>query len=567
MGFYKLYEKYMSKTVSSAFKKKFGIFYTPSEISKILSYWAIRSPNENILEPSFGGCGFLEASKNRLLELGNNRAHDKLFGADKNRKAFDYLYNKIGPINLKKQFLHSDFLRLTPEDFLSKKFDVIIGNPPYISHHNISKIQKASAQKAIRSSEFTLNGRASIWAHFIMHSLSFLKSNGRMAWVLPHSFLNSNYSESIKKALKQKFKRLLVIAITERLFLAEGTDERTVLLLAEGFENGPSENGLEIAFAQSKKMISQFVESWSSAGWHGKQLKDRSNLSSISSTALSFYNEIAANINTIHLGDIANILIGIVTGANKFFILNKDTARRNKIPEASLKKIFSKFAFATGIKLKKADFDQLMENNMRCLFVDSSRIKRNNALFAYIDSFPKELKKLNATFEKRPVWHKSDDGRIPDAFLSYMNQEGPKLVLNYAKVNSTNTIHRIYFKQNLSVTLKKLACISMMSTFSQLSAEIEGRTYGSGVLKIEPSEGKRILVIFQKNLNKSKIKATYLKIDKLLRAGQLSEARHEADKFILRKYFKDRRVSDLKSLTQSLIDLRHFRQNTAHKIT
>ncbi|MGA1841890.1 MAG: hypothetical protein ACMUIU_14825 [bacterium] len=51
-------------------KKKIGAFYTPSEASLILCGWAIRSSEDRILEPSFGGCDFLEQAKFRLELLG-----------------------------------------------------------------------------------------------------------------------------------------------------------------------------------------------------------------------------------------------------------------------------------------------------------------------------------------------------------------------------------------------------------------------------------------------------------------------------------------------------------------
>ena len=50
-------------------RKKNGIFYTPLEAANILCKWAIRSPEDYVIEPGFGGCGFLKSSLQRLSQL------------------------------------------------------------------------------------------------------------------------------------------------------------------------------------------------------------------------------------------------------------------------------------------------------------------------------------------------------------------------------------------------------------------------------------------------------------------------------------------------------------------
>ncbi|SHL98956.1 N-6 DNA Methylase [Hymenobacter psychrotolerans DSM 18569] len=63
-------------------KKQNGIYYTPDLAAQILTRWAIRQPTDIVLEPSFGGCGFLTATRDRLLEIGNKQPQDRLYGCD-----------------------------------------------------------------------------------------------------------------------------------------------------------------------------------------------------------------------------------------------------------------------------------------------------------------------------------------------------------------------------------------------------------------------------------------------------------------------------------------------------
>jgi len=70
----------------------------------------------------------------------------------------------------------------------------------------------------------------------------------------------------------------------------------------------------------------------------------------------------------------------------------------------------------------------------------------------------------------------------------------PRLVLNHASVDCTNAIHRVYCtEQGIEIGAKALA-LAMLSSVAQLSAEMFGRSYSGGVLKIEPGTSQRILL-------------------------------------------------------------------------
>src|SRR5262245_7883979 len=49
--------------------KSLGAFYTDAGVADFLAWWAIRSANDKILDPCFGGGIFLRAACQRLAEL------------------------------------------------------------------------------------------------------------------------------------------------------------------------------------------------------------------------------------------------------------------------------------------------------------------------------------------------------------------------------------------------------------------------------------------------------------------------------------------------------------------
>jgi hypothetical protein len=277
---------------------------------------------------------------------------------------------------------------------------------------------------------------------------------------------------------------------------------------------------------------------------------------------LTEYHGIARHTEVKKLGDLATILIGIVTGANHFFVMNRTRARQAKIPFVSLSLILSKFRFAPSLILSESDMLIAYKDDQNCLLISRPCLGRAAlSVRRYFDAFPKALIDTNATFSKRGVWHEPDDGKIPDAFLPYMNHLGPRLVLNSALVNSTNTIHRVYFDPLTTPIQRKLVTISMLSSFSQLSAEIEGRTYGSGVLKHEPSEAARIKLIVPTTNDKRYVESVFSRIEACLRDGQHREASEHSDIMLARlepQLMNRQKVHKLRLAIEQLRGRRYF---------
>ena len=542
-------------------KKKNGIFYSPPEVTSILCKFGIRSPEDTVLEPSFGGCEFLNSSKNRLVHLNCEAPEARLFGADIDIKAFEYLARILNVSDISKRFLHRDFLSVRPEDFLVDKFDVVIGNPAYVSHHNMSEEQRKAAQSALHEGGVKLGQKPSLWAYFVLHSLAFIKESGRAAWILPSSFAHAEYAAEVRALLKQHFTRSLVIVLGERLFLSEGTEERTVVLLCEGWSEHNIDGSMEICFASDLSELSSVVENWQVTSWQGVVFSVGPMLAFMSDQAGCVYNEVLTLSEVKTLSDLAKVRIGIVTGANSFFVVNHREAEAARLPAEALSYIVAKYNELQGLHIQVDDFDKLKRNNKRCLLVNTSLVGEvTGALEEYLARFPDDARDANETFKKRKIWHRPDDGLTPDAFFPYMHHNGPCLMLNTARSTSTNTVHRIYFDASVSESVKKLVSVSLLSTFSQLSAEIEGRSYGSGVLKHEPSEVRRIQLILPTTIADQTINESFSKVDTLLRGGRLAEAQAESDRLVLTDFTESDRRNYRASLEIALSDSRLRRQ-------
>ena len=95
----------------------------------------------------------------------------------------------------------------------------------------------------------------------------------------------------------------------------------------------------------------------------------------------------------------------------------------------------------------------------------------------------------------------------------------------------TNSIHRIYFK-NLSEIERKWVQVSLLAVPGQLSLESYSKTYGRGVLKIEPKSLKNSLVYLSDD---PAIGDVYYQISGLLSSGKKVESMRTATEFLDRK--------------------------------
>lgn len=411
-------------------KKRRGVFYTPQSVTDALCQWAVRCNNDVVLEPSFGGCGFIESLGKRFAQLGKRHPAESVFGCDIDSTAFVHLKKSSVPVESLRQYVKGDFLSLLPGAFGVPGFDAIVGNPPYVSYHNMYRVQRGVALELGKGGHIQLGRGSSLWAYFVLHGLSFLKCGGRAAWVLPGSLLQSNYGKELLHGLGPHFQRVMVISLLQRLFVTEGTDESTEILLCDGWKGGPAINGVEIKTAATVDDCHNIVSSWHDQTLRGGSLNGRAVLTMVAEDALKDYYSIVRHESVNKLGELATILIGIVTGANHFFVVNRTQARQAKMTFKSLSLILSKFRFATGLTLNEDDMLKAYDDDQKCLLVSRPSIARASfAIRRYLDTFPKDMIGTNATFEKRGIWHAPDDRKVPDAFLPYMNHLGPRLVL------------------------------------------------------------------------------------------------------------------------------------------
>src|SRR6266853_202299 len=183
----------MTASAFQTSRRQFGIYYTPIQLTEAICGWAVRDANTRVLEPSFGGCMFLDSAARALRTHGAIRPFLQLYGCDIDVNAFEHLRRLFPDRKYAKRFHCGDFFALSPVSTGFPMVDAIVGNPPYVSNHTMTESQRGTARKATKNGFLSIPSTASLWAHFLNHSLQFLTVGGRLAMVLPGSAFKVSY--------------------------------------------------------------------------------------------------------------------------------------------------------------------------------------------------------------------------------------------------------------------------------------------------------------------------------------------------------------------------------------
>jgi adenine-specific DNA-methyltransferase len=329
-----------------------------------------------------------------------------------------------------------------------------------------------------------------------------LKAEGRMGWILPETLLHASYGRQILNWSTQNFSRCVAVSLRERCFKTEGTKERVVVLLLSG-SGSKATRGVEmIEFSSAQDCVNAIPKLASNTSKILPQLNGHavphlvSNFASNAAQALEEAEEFK------RFGDFADVKIGVVTGDNDYFVLSELQRAKEKVRKAHFQRVVCKFVDAgSGFVMPKGGHADTTDETRNWLLCPSPK-SQDEKLKRYLKKYSRDAITKNRTMAKRSHWHVPLLGQTPDAFFRYMGKIGPRMVLNRAGWRCTNSVHAVYFKEGTSAAAKRAICLSLHSSYSQLYAEFEGRQYGSGVLKFEPGESKRLLLAHNPRLVK-----------------------------------------------------------------
>ena len=198
----------LTKEISKEEKKKQGIYFTP--FTTIQTNLELIDPFikniKTVLEPSCGTCGF-------ILALSKFK-HLNMTGIEYNKTIYDSVKHIA---NDKISIINEDYLKYTS----LKKYDLIIGNPPYF-------VMKK--KDVVESFHKYFDGRPNIFILFIAKSLDLLNDNGLLSFVLPQTFLNCLYYDKVRQHINDNFDIINIIKCYDEYI---ETKQETIIMIIQ----------------------------------------------------------------------------------------------------------------------------------------------------------------------------------------------------------------------------------------------------------------------------------------------------------------------------------------------
>lgn len=494
-----------------------GAYWTPPKLAAVLVEWAVRHPGDRVIDPSCGDGVFLEAAANRLAFLGSHgETGTQLVGMEIDKGSARQATERLqGSHGLSPSIEARGFFDALPS-LTPGSFDAYVGNPPFVRYREF--LPKEERDRAFRfMEEFGVESSklTNAWVPFLIAGIHLLRKGGRLAFVLPAELLQVSYAGRVRELLLTRFGFVFVVSFNKLVF--PGVEQEVVLLMGTKGEG----SGLRLIELRDEADIPLLHKSWK------PQIPVRNSHEKWLQYFLNDSQREALRTGLSHpavkkLSEVAAVDVGVVTGNNGFFVLDRDSAKKMHASDHLLP-VVTRTASLPGATYARDDWKKGPESSLlrvRPLYPLSRRLRE------YISEGAKAGVSQGYKCRVRDPWYVVPSVWNPDAFLFRQIGEYPRIVQNRMAATCTDTLHRVKFND------RKLAPLIIAGFYNSLTfaaAEIFGRSYGGGVLELMPSEAEKLPIPAVKG------RGLLTEIDALVRAGDIAGAVALGDERVLRE--------------------------------
>ncbi|MEE8142593.1 MAG: hypothetical protein V3T77_05795, partial [Planctomycetota bacterium] len=261
------------------------------------------------------------------------------------------------------------------------------------------------------------------------------------------------------------------------------------------------------------------------------------------------WSEAREQIPTVTVGSLGILSNGYVTGDNQFFHRTRAEARETGYPERWLRPSARQSRSLKGLVYTAADIAQLeADGKAHHLVVPEDVVSddivpevNSDALAHFLHEGEARGVPRRFKCRTRQPWWKVPGLGICDVLFSYMSGDRPRAAVNTTRALYTNTLHGLRVRAGIDPLR---VALFFHSTLTLLSLEIEGRSYGGGILKVEPTEMQRVRLAWPEP-HETVLDAHARKVDRKLRAGHYEQAVRLVDEMLL---------LEMLGLSESLVD-------------
>ena len=323
------------------------------------------------------------------------------------------------------------------------------------------------------------------WVPFVVASTTLVREGGRVGLVLPAELLQVTYAAQLRDFLLSRFREITLLTFRRLVFdgiLQEvvlfcgvaGAGAAQIRTVSLGDADDLSHADLNVSRVPLGPALLHEEEKWTKYF--------------LSLTQIQLLRTLKRSGAMVPLGGMADVDVGIVTGRNSFFTFTDAQARALGLT-AHCVPLVSRSAQLCGLIYDTECRASDVAGNHRTWLLDAPAHPTDPALISHIRAGEAADVHLGYKCSIRNPWWRTPSLWVPDLFLLRQIHLAPRLTVNAAAATSTDTVHRVRLARQVDPTA--LATVFHNSaTFA--FAEIMGRSYGGGILELEPAEAERL---------------------------------------------------------------------------
>ncbi|PAL20018.1 Eco57I restriction-modification methylase domain-containing protein [Acetobacter syzygii] len=475
------------KKFESAEKLRGG-YYTPADLATFLARWVSKISPNRTLEPSCGDGIFFEA-------INNSKLSGEIVGFELDEAEAQKSQERAQTLGLSRVNIRaSDFLgwALEAMDDKTERFDAVIGNPPFIRYQYLPALFQDRAQAIFDRLGCKFTKHTNAWVSFVLASFELLRPGGRLAMVVPSEIIHVMHAQSLRSYLGANARRLIVVDPEELWF--DGTLQGAVLLLVEKKKKATDyAEGLGIYPVRGRDFLQFDPEDVFNTpqSINGKTVEGKWTRALLAPATRELLDELIATNLARRFDEVADVDVGIVTGANKFFLVEDETVQRFGLQKWAYP-MFGRSEHCPGIIYDDEQHQANASSGKPTNFIwfKDTSVERTKLGKQYIEQGLKESLHTRYKCRIRSPWYAVPSVYSTEIGMLKRSHDTPRLILNKVGAYTTDTAYRIRAKEGTAEQL----VYSFLNGLTALSAELEGRHYGGGVLELVPSEIEKLLL-------------------------------------------------------------------------
>jgi len=325
-----------------------------------------------------------------------------------------------------------------------------------------------------------------------------MSSNSRIGMVIPSDILQIDYAKEVHNWISANLDNTLIIGFDELVF--PDIQQDVVLLLGEKSSKSQGKRLNLISVKNTTELTTKLWEEFTKSQPQNELNDNDWDLQYLSKSQIASIKRISSNSEFYSFGEVVDLRIGIVTGANDFFCITRSKLRELNIRRGNnkglkVRKLIGSSITISGIEYTYLDHEKNHSNNQPTNLLDFNldfdRSKLSQELQDYLELGESSKNNFHARnqLQRRDPWYSSEHVLTTQIGMYKRSHEYCKLILKPDDIFSTDTVYRIWILDNLSkkITPKQLV-FSFVNSLTYLSCEMKGRGYGGGVLELVPKE-------------------------------------------------------------------------------